>query len=215
MTDRPRRGKIARVLGADHDRCRWRLPVPAEGAGIRQHDVHPRRLDALHGLDGPRNLALERAHPRDLLHERSEPDRAHVVEKLVSGVGAAGQPLLRQHHPRLGGLPATYEDLGAVRIHIEVNARLAERRADATDILRVESAVKRFELRPAHPIADQPDRAEHGEADEGQYGEATLTQRQQIFAQLFDLFSPDHSNHPCSVDSLGPRSLGGKLASGW
>ena len=59
MADRLRRRRIGRHLRADDDGGRGRLPAAPERARLRQHDMHARRLDALHGLDRARKLALE------------------------------------------------------------------------------------------------------------------------------------------------------------
>ena len=64
------------------------------------------------------------------------PDRAHLVEQLVAGVGAARQALLGQQHAGLRGLAVAHQHLGAFGIHVERDARFLQRRADPADVLR-------------------------------------------------------------------------------
>src|SRR5690606_38166013 len=71
--------------GADDDGGGRFLAVAAEIGALRHDDVHARSADARYRLDRARDLALERAHPRDLLHEGSEAERADIVEQLVAG----------------------------------------------------------------------------------------------------------------------------------
>ena len=120
------------------------LAAAAKRGGVGQHDMHAGGLHPLHHLDGARDLAFERPHPGNLLHEGGEAHGAQLVEQLVAGVGAAGQALLGQQHARLRGLPVAHQHGRALRIDVEGDAGLPERRADAADVLGDETGVERL-----------------------------------------------------------------------
>src|SRR5690606_4664767 len=61
MADRLCGGKVAVRFGSYDDRCRGRLAAAAERSAIRHNDMDAGGLDALHALNGARDLALERA----------------------------------------------------------------------------------------------------------------------------------------------------------
>ena len=157
----------------DADGC-WR--VRRNDPLILQHDMHPRALDALHGLDGARDLALQRPQPRDLLHEGGEAHRPHLVEQLVARVRAGRQALLRQQHARLRGLPAAHRHRIALRVDVEGYAGLFQGGADAADVLRVQADVQCLEVGPAQVVAAEADGSEDGEADEGEAGKTPRAQ---------------------------------------
>ena len=92
LTDRSRPGERARPVHAHDDGGRRRLAVAPEGALVGHHDMHARRFDALHGLDGARDFAFERADAGDVLHERRQAHRPQLVEQLIAGVALLGRP---------------------------------------------------------------------------------------------------------------------------
>ena len=92
---------VVAAVGADDDRGRGRLPLAAERAFVGHDDMDARRLDAAHHLDRARELALDRAHPRHLLHERGQAERAELVVELVADAAGMRQALFRQRHARL------------------------------------------------------------------------------------------------------------------
>ncbi|MGX1384061.1 hypothetical protein AB7M66_005192 [Bradyrhizobium japonicum] len=169
------------------DRRRRRLLRRPERAAHRHHDMHPRRLDALHQLHGARDLAFQRPQLGDFLHERGQAERADLVEQLVTGIGAGRQALLGQQHPRLHGLARAHRDGVAGRIDVECDILLAQRGADARHVFAIEACIERFELRPAQIIGAADDGDENGKADQSQGHQASRPKLQQIVEQLLYL----------------------------
>ena len=137
----------------------------AERAFVRHHQMDARRLDAAHGLDGARQLAFQRAHAGDFLHEGGEAERAELVEQFVAGAAGARQALFRQQHARMGGVAVGDIDRGAVGGDVERHACILERGADARDVLLVEAGIENFIGRAAEIIAGDADKAEHDQAN--------------------------------------------------
>ena len=78
------------------------LAVARERLAARQHQMHAHGADAVHGADGARDLALQRAGLVDLLLEFGGGEAVAAIEDLVADGAAGGQALLGQHQPRLG-----------------------------------------------------------------------------------------------------------------
>src|SRR5690606_23862478 len=147
-----------------------------------------------HSLNRTRDFAFERPDAGHLLHERREPDRAQVVEKLIARVGTAWQPFFGQQHPSLCCLAAPDENLCPLGVDVEIDARLAKRCSNTANVLRTEPTVERFELRPAHVEANRCDRAQCRRANNSKRHEAPVAQSTNVLPQSLDVFSPDHSN---------------------
>ena len=130
--------------GADDDGGRRLLLVAAEVGALGHDDVDARGPDARDRLDGAGDLAFQRAHAGDLLHEGGQAERADIVEKLVAGVGAGRQALLGKQHARLRGLAGRHQDRGAVGGDIEADAGLAEHEADLVHVGAFEPDIERL-----------------------------------------------------------------------
>ena len=126
MADRLADGAIVAAVGADDDGGRRRLPLAAERAFVAHHDMDAGRLDAAHHLDRAREFALDRAHPRHLLHEGGEAERAELVVELVADAAAVRQALFRQRHARLARLADGHQHRGAVSADVEGDSRFAQ-----------------------------------------------------------------------------------------
>jgi len=185
-------GEITARLGANDDGGGGLLARTAEGAAVGQHDVDAGGLDALHALDGAGDLAFERADPGHLLHEGGEAHGAELIEQLVAGVGARGQALFSEQHAGLRGLADRHQDGGALGADVEGDAGFVEGRADAGDVLGIETGVERLEVRAAQQVASEADRAEHGEADQPQDREAARTKGHDAGPQPLQLLPIDH-----------------------
>ncbi|MGX1295118.1 hypothetical protein AB7M75_005026 [Bradyrhizobium ottawaense] len=192
MADRLRRAGLDRAVGAQHDRCGWRLLRRAKRAPHRQHDMHPRRLDALHQLHRARDLAFQRPELGDFLHERGQAERADLVEQLVAGIGAGRQPLLGQQHPRLHGLARAHRERVAGRIDVEGDVLLAQRGAHARHVFAGEAGIERLEFRPAQIVRAADDGHENGKTDQAQGHQASRPKLQQIVEQLLYLRTTEH-----------------------
>ena len=151
-----------------------------------------RRLDALHQLNGARDLAFERPELGDFLHERGQAERADLVEQFVAGIGAGRQPLLGQQHPRLHGLARAHRDGVAGRIDVERDVLLAQCGADARHVFAGQAGIERFEFRPAEIIGATDDGDENGKADQPQGHQASRPKLQQIVEQLLYLRATEH-----------------------
>ena len=64
--------------------------------------MHARVLDAVERADGTLELAFERAHRIDVLHEAGGAERVRLVENLVADAAALGQAALSELHPQPG-----------------------------------------------------------------------------------------------------------------
>ncbi len=159
---------------------------------LGQHEVHARRLDALHRLDRARKLALEGPRARHLLHERREADGTELVEQLVARVRARRQPLLGEQHAGARGLLARHHHLRALGVDVEPDALFEQRRADAAHVLGVEAGVERLHVGAAQIIAAEPDRDEHSRADDAERRQPPRAQRQKIAPKLLNLLEPKH-----------------------
>ena len=129
---------------ADDDRGGRLLLVAAEVGAFGHDDVDARRLDALDRLDGARDLAFQRAHPRHLLHERCQAERADIVEQFVAGIGAGRQTLLGEQHACLRGGAGRHQHGGAVGADVEVDAGLAQHQADLVHVGAFEPDIERL-----------------------------------------------------------------------
>ena len=129
---------------ADDHRGGRLLLVAAEVGALRHDDVDARRLDARDRLDGAGDLAFQRAHAGDLLHEGGQAERADIVEQLVAGIGAGRQALLGKQHARLRGLAGRHQHRGAVGGDVEADAGLAEHQADLVHVGAFEADIERL-----------------------------------------------------------------------
>ncbi len=86
LADRLRGFSGKAAFSADHNRGRWLLITATERAFFGHDDVNARSFYATNGLNGTRDLAFKCPNMRDFLHERCQAKRAHIVEKLVTGV---------------------------------------------------------------------------------------------------------------------------------
>ena len=84
-----------------YDRGRRLDLVAREQRPFRHHQVHARVLHAVERADGARELAFERAHAVDVLHEARGAERIRLVENLVADAAALGQPALGKRHAQL------------------------------------------------------------------------------------------------------------------
>ena len=157
MAHRLRDQGIVSPLGAQHHRGGRRLLGAAKRAFVRHHQMDARRLHAAHGLDGARQLALQRAHAGDFLHEGGEAERAELVEQFVAGAAGTRQALFGQQHARMGGVAVSDIDRRAVGGNVEGQPRVLQRRADARDILLVEAGIEQLIGGAAQVIARRAD----------------------------------------------------------
>ncbi len=90
------------------------LPVPREWLAARQNKMHAHGADATHGVNGPRDLALQRASLVDLLLKLGGGEAVGAVEDLVTDGAAGGQALVGQRQPCLGDAVGGHHDLAPV-----------------------------------------------------------------------------------------------------
>ena len=122
VADRVADRAVVAAVGADDDRRGGRLPLAAERAFVGHDDMDARRLDAADHLDRARELALDRADPRHLLHERGQAERAELVVEFVADAAGMRQALFRQHHAGRGGLPDRHRHGRPVGADVEADA---------------------------------------------------------------------------------------------
>ncbi len=149
VSDRLRKVGGVRRFGADHDRRGRRLRGPTEGAVVGDDDVHARCFDSVDRLYRAGDLAFERADARNLLHEGRQAEGAHLVEELVTGIGALRQTLFREQHPRRRRLSIGNENRGSFGVDVELDAGLVERGPDPRHILAVKPRIQHLKLRAA------------------------------------------------------------------
>jgi len=174
------RAAVVRRFGSDDDGCGWGLARPPERTLVRHDDMHACGLDAAHHLDRARKLALHGAHPGHFLHERSEAERAELIEKLVSHAVAVGQAFFCERHAGHRRLPDGHDDRGAVRAYVKRDAGFLERRTDARDVLAIKSRIEHFGRRAAEVITGQDHNRENAQAHHAQNGEPPCSKREQI-----------------------------------
>ncbi len=130
--------------GADDHGGGRLLRVATEVGAFRHDDVDARSADAGYRLDGAGDLAFQRTHAGDLLHEGGETERADIVEELVAGVGAGRQALLGEQHARLRRLACRHQHRRAVGGDVEADTALAEHKADLVHVGAFEADIERL-----------------------------------------------------------------------
>ena len=114
MADGAHLRRLERAAHAQHDRRR-RLDLVAREQRAFGHDqMHAGILDAVERADGARELAFERAHGIDVLHEARGAERVGFVENLVADAAALGQAALGQRHAQPRDPVARHQDDVAV-----------------------------------------------------------------------------------------------------
>jgi hypothetical protein len=104
------------LLTAAHghdDRGRRLLLLAGEQLALRQHQVDARALDRPDRFDRARQLAFERAHVVDVLHEAGRAQALGAIEDLVANRAAARQPVFRHGEAHARDLVGRHEHLRA------------------------------------------------------------------------------------------------------
>ena len=88
--------------------------VAREQRAFRHHQMDARVLDAVERADGAGELAFERAHLVDVLHEARGAERVRLVENLVADAAALGQAAFGERHAQPGDAILRHQDDVAV-----------------------------------------------------------------------------------------------------
>ena len=187
MADRLTGRAVVAAVGSDHHRSRWGLALATKGPLVGKHDMHSRRLDGPHHLDGSRQFPLQRPETGDVLHEGGEAEGAQLVEEFVADSPAARQPLFGENHARSRGLSRGRQDDCAFRVDVERHARLAKRRADGGDVVAIEPGIKRLHGRAAEVVAGEPGHREDRGPDQRERSETADAQPLQVRPEAFRL----------------------------
>ncbi|MEY9167225.1 hypothetical protein ABIE78_005344 [Sinorhizobium fredii] len=204
MTDGRGGAPADRRARANHHRCGRRLLGLAEAAPLGHDDMDTGRRDAGDLLDGAGNLALQCTNARNLLHEGGEPERADIVEKFVTGIGAARQAAFGQEQASLAGHADRHLDAAAIRTDLEVEIRLGKRNADLGDIAAFEAHIERFKGRLVDVDGSAENEADCDDAGHRECYQLALPEIAQVFRERRELIEQIHSVsapsiawHPC------------------
>lgn len=110
------------------------------------------------------------------------------------------QALLGEQHPRARRLGGAHHHGVARCGHVEIDARLVERRADAADVVALEPGIEHGHLRAAEIIGAADDGEDHGDADRREGDQTLRAEFEQVAPQAIGLLV---SGHACPYALVG------------
>ena len=165
MADRPHLRRIEAAAHLEHDRSRRLRLFAREQRPLGQHQVHPRRLDAIERPDGAGELALERAQVIDVLDEAGGAERVGLVENLVADAAALGQPAFGELHAQPGDALLGHHQDGALVPHLVGNRLPLQVFHDGGRILGREVGEQRRHLRRRHAHDQEGEESDERDRD--------------------------------------------------
>ena len=160
MADRPDLLRFERAAHPHHDRGRRFGRLARKQRPLRQHQMDPRRLDAVDGADGAGKFALERAQMIDVLDEARGAERVGFVEDLVADAAALGQAALGELHAQPRDLVLRHHDDGAVVAQLVGNGLAFQVLDDGGGVLEAEVGKERGHLRRGDAHDDEREEAD-------------------------------------------------------
>jgi len=137
-----------------------------EGLAPGQHEMDAHRTHTLDLTDGPRELALERAHLVDPLLEARGGEAVGAVEQLVADRPARRQAFGRKGEPHPGDLLDGDEDPPAIALEPVGHALTLEALHHRRAVARVEVSVEERHRRLAGADGEEHDQAEEPGGDD-------------------------------------------------
>jgi hypothetical protein len=146
--------------------------LAAEQLALGQHQMHAGRLDAGQGRDGAGQLAFERTHVVDVLHEAGGAQRRLLVEDLVADLAALRQARTGQRHAGGGDLVARDENGVAVTAQFEGNVERLQFGHNCRRVFEAETGIERRQIRGLRPHHEVAEKAEHEQGDDRHSGQS-------------------------------------------
>ena len=159
MADGPYLLRFERAAHAHDDRGGGLGRFAREQRPLGQHQMDPRRLDAVDRMDGAGKFALQRAQMIDVLDEAGGAERVGLVEDLVADAAALRQAALRQLHPQPGDLVLGHHDRRAVIAQLVGNGLALQVLDDGRGIFEAEFGEQGGQLRRGDAQDDEPEEA--------------------------------------------------------
>src|SRR6185437_1076132 len=161
--------------------------VARKQRAFRNHQVNARVLNAVERADGAFELAFERAHRVDVLHEARGAERIRLVEDLVADAAALRQPALGKLHSQLGDTILRHQNLVAVVAQLIRNSFAIELFYDPGGVVERQVGEQRHHLRRSHAQDKECEEADQRQRDRPHGGNARgadgLGELQQILHQ--------------------------------
>ena len=161
--------------------------------------MHAGVLDAVERADGAGELAFERAHVIDVLHEARGAERLRLVENLVADAAALGQAAFGERHAQPGDAVLRHHDDVAVVAQLVGHGLTIELLHDRGGIVVGEVGEQRRHLRRRHPQDEEGEEADQRDGDGAHGGDARRAERLDELDQTLHRASPLAPATPCAA----------------
>ena len=165
MTDGANLMRLQRAADLEHDGRGGIDLVAREQRAIGHHQMHAGVLDAVERADGAGELAFERAHVVDVLHEARGAEHLRLVEDLVTDAAALGQAAFGERHAQPGDAVLRHHHDVAVVAQLIGHGLTVELLHDRRRILIGQIGEQRRHQRRRHPHDEEDEEADQRNGD--------------------------------------------------